>query len=71
MVDKGIQHERLSEAAEDADTANRLEQIERTIAAIESDGSRGGPTVDDGADERDDGKPSRDAARDHDWSPGR
>jgi hypothetical protein len=71
MAEKGIQHERLSEAAEDADTANRLEQIERTIAAIESDGSRGRPTTDDDADERYGGKPSRDAARTEDWSPGR
>ena len=70
MAEKGIQHERLTEAAEDANTANRLEQIERAIAAIESEAGRGRPTIDD-ADERHDGKPSRDAARTDDWSPGR
>jgi hypothetical protein len=71
MASKGIRHERLSEAADDVTMAERLEQIERAVAVIEGGGGRGGPTIDDGAEERDDRAPFRGADRTEDWSPGR
>src|SRR5215831_10218763 len=71
MASRGVQHERLIEAAEMADPLERVEQVDRTIAAIENGGGRGGPAVDDDPDRQ----PSRGSfggySRDDDWSPGR
>ena len=71
MASRGFEHERLAEAAVAADTAERVEQIDRAIAALDSGAGRGGPVFDDEPDRR----PSRDGfggyGRDDDWSPGR
>ncbi len=71
MSDKGIEHEGLSEAAEAANAAERLEQIDRVLVEIESGGGRGGATVGEDADEPKRHEPLRGADRTEDWSPGR
>ena len=71
MASRGLQHERLSDAAEAASAAERLAQTERLLAIAESGGGRGGPTVDDGTDDRMYRQSSRGADRTEDWSPGR
>jgi hypothetical protein len=71
MFARGVQHERLTEAAEAANSTDRLEQIDRAIAALDSGGSRGGPTVDDETDRRASRDGSGGYGRDVDWSPGR
>lgn len=71
IASRGDQHERLTEAAEAAATADRVEQIDRALAALDGGGGRGGPAVEDEPNRR----PSREGfggyGRDDDWSPGR
>jgi hypothetical protein len=71
MTRDGVDHERLREAAEAADTAERLEDIDRALAAIAAGSGRGGPTVDEEPDRRPSRQGSAGYDRDDDWSPGR
>jgi len=68
MANRGIQHERLSAVAEAASTAERLEQIERVLAVIVGGGGRGGPTLDNGPDEREHRERFSGSERTEDWS---
>lgn len=68
---RGVQHERLTEAAEAADTTERLEQIDRAIAALDNGGGGGGPTIDDEPDPRPSPNGFGAASQDDDWGPGR
>lgn len=43
MASRGVQQERLTDASEAADTAERIEQIKRAIAALYGSSGRGGP----------------------------
>jgi MobA/MobL family protein len=72
MAKEGIDHERLREAAEAADAAERLEAIDRALALIAAGRGRGEPSVDDESYRRPSREGSGSYGRDgDDWSPGR
>ena len=71
MAARGVQHERLTAAAEAAETTERIEHVDRTVAALESGAGRGEQTLDDEPDRRPSLGGSGGYGRDDDWSPGR
>ena len=68
MASRGVEHERLNDAAADANAFRRVEEIDRAITALESGAGRAGSSGDDRPWED---QPSMGSDRAGDWSPGR